>query len=351
MDSVISTAHDNIQLQPAKFSHPKTVEERKTIKHFGKASDIEHNQKCTTYGDDVFMELNPLIFLGNKGLAMVNKYQSDVISALAKENPTLPPRIILKELQGSVVEANSKPATIIDWWSDNINDYITNTESGDCSINAGNTVSKPFENIQPALLDILIPEVMDKLDVINNLILAYRPMLNQQQQQQNAGFAGFAGGGLELDNTNSSIQVQTAEFKLETKTNTTGLFMPVKTNRISNYDNIVNQSNDNNTHKHTDRVFYDDNCALKISNFVNMDMMDVYYIKDMLRDNGLDSNLIKYKITMPKDKVSRQHKDFIFLNFCNMTDLDEAFNILSAKRIVNDCAILSIEKVNKNKAG
>jgi hypothetical protein len=93
------------------------------------------------------------------------------------------------------------------------------------------------------------------------------------------------------------------------------------------------------------RVYYDDNCTIKISNFGDSHMLDVYDIKDFLREHGLDSGEIKYKVTLPKNKETGNARDFIYLNFCDDAGLRQALDILLGQRIVYEYGILSVERV------
>lgn len=330
----ISLQESSSESQRPEFSNPRTQESRLQIKPFGAAVDRERNEKCTTYGEDTFIEYNPMVFFGPAGLKRINNYYNNVIAGLAKEIPVIPPQIILKDYNAG----NSNPAECettcnnIDWWADDINEYIQNYEKLEpvtCQ-----------HGYQPAALEILIPEVLDKLKVASKLIKDYRvhdqdkPAIQFRDPELYDTTAIGANRPTPQARFQAPATLSSRNPVAETEPETNGRFSMLS----SRQRGIPHETPDA-------RVYYDDNCTIKISNFGDAHILDVYDIKDFLREHGLDSAEIKYKVTMPKNKETGQARDFIYLNFCDDAGLTQALNILLGQRIAYEYGILSVERV------
>ena len=299
------------------FSTPKTVTERLLIKPFGKATDSVQNKNITTFGEDVFIEYNPTFFLGKRGLAMADNYLKNVIHSYSKNEPVTEIIILKSEFTVPDIERNNsylknideltKQDNCHDWWGDdNINDKI-NAQNNTLDINQ--------EAKYKLSVTELIPEVIDKLNVANKLI---NDMTSQIPKS--------------LDVIKfRTLPTNTVNNKSEAR------FAPVKRN--INADKI---NNDKLTH-----IDFDDNFSIRLSNFSNPDDLTTYAIKDIL--NEYIGN-IKFKVSIPRNKETNQNKDFAFINFISETDLNSAFELLTAQRIFMDSAILYVE-ISKRRSG
>ena len=376
------------------FSKVRTPSSRLEIKPFGSAVDRERNEKCTTYGDDVFIEYNPMAFFGTAGSKMITKYFNDVVAGLAKEIPEFPDQISLKDYSSGVglsklAENTTITGNNIDWWADDINTYIEEVEGPElleylAKYNSSQT------GYQPGALEQLIPDVVDKLTIADKLIKEYKqyikpepldnkpkPIFRDPRLYETALVTGDNGPKSFSGATNIT---QDVPFTLNSKPTSlfscwpepaskreqnglggrefSGTGVPTVP-RFQVARGYNNNTDDNNrfripTRNHRiqedtaytgQRIYYDDNCTIKISNLGDAHMLDVYDIKDFLREYGLDSDEIKYKVTLPRNKETGQARDFIYLNFCDDAGLSQALDILLGQRIVYEYGILSVERV------
>ena len=323
-----SVKNNNSGQQPHHFSTPKSVSERHEFKPFGKANDVVQNKNITTYGEDVFIEYNPMVFLGKQGLYRADAYLKNVIHSYAKNIPVTEIIVLKSEFTEPVVERDysylkniseptnqdnskdkrqDKSTEHWDWWGDdNINDKI----------NSQNTDYEQTPEYKCSIAE-LIPEVLEKLQIANKLI---RDMASLNPK------------------TLESVKFRTLLPNTVT-TVSGGRFAPVRRNIENNTDRLHNDRLN-----HAD---FDDNFSIRISNFSNPDDLTTYAIKDILYEYMGD---IKFKVSIPRNKETNQNKDFAFINFISEADLHKAFELLSAQRIFMDSAILYVE-VSKRRNG
>jgi hypothetical protein len=347
--------NNNTDKQPPHFSKQKSVTERQLFKPFGKAVDVVQNKNITTYGEDVFIEYNPMVFLGKQGLVRADAYLKNVMQSYKKNQPVTEIIVLKSEFTATDVERDysylknisdppkqDKSTEHWDWWGDdNINDKInaqytvcTGIVSPDqCNAtgvthNSGvpfcsqkgmglefsvsgneydqtNTIN-PVPKYKLSIAE-LIPEVLDKLQIANNLI---RDIASLNPK------------------TLESVKFRT--LPTNTGVNASGgRFAPVRRNIENNADRL-----NNDRLNHAD---FDDNFSIRISNFSNPDDLTTYAIKDILYEYMGD---IKFKVSIPRNKETNKNKDFAFINFISEADLHKAFELLSAQRIFMDSAIL-----------
>jgi hypothetical protein len=306
--------------QQPQFSTPKTVAERLLIKPFGKAVDTIQNKNITTYGEDVFIEYNPMVFIGKKGLSTADTYLKNVIQSYAKKEPVT--EIIILKSEFAVLDIGKEHSYLknineiekqdnrLDWWGDdNINDKI-NAQTDTFNINS--------EYKNKLSITELVPEVIDKLHIANKLI-------NDMTSQ--------------IPRSLDVIKFRTLPTHTGNNKAAEARFAPVR-RKIDN--NTDKQNNDNLNH-----IDFGDNFSIRISNFSNPDELTTYAIKDILYEYIGD---IKFKVSIPRNKETNQNKDFAFINFISEADLHKAFELLTAQRIFMDSAILYVE-VSKRRSG
>lgn len=297
---------------PVQFSPMKTVAERQEFKPFGKAIDTVQNKNITTYGEDVFIEYNPMVFLGKQGSIRADNYLKRVITAYAKNEPVTDIIMLKSEFADNstfdkLQHAQSYSNTW-DWWGDDdINKKINAYELNNDLSNAQNRINHK----QKITITELIPEVIDKIHIANKLI---REMDSFNPKSHDTV-------------TFRNIQSTTAKT-----THSNARFEPVRRNIDANR---VNQAD------------FDDNFSIRISNFTNPDDLTTYAIKDALYEFMDD---IPFKVSIPRNKETNKNKDFAFINFVSEADLNKAFEQLSKQRIFMDSAILYIE-VSKRRPG
>jgi hypothetical protein len=347
---------NNIPPAPTlQFSTRKTVAERQEFKPFGKAVDTVHNKNITTYGEDVFIEYNPMVFLGKKGIMYADAYLKKVITAYAK-NEHVTDIIILKseyadnatfnKMQNSqnlqpntVFSVCTEPVNAVnnwDWWGDdNINDKINTCELNNNLLNEQNIPNQKKSS------NTLIPDVIDKIRIANKLI---RELSSFNQKIHD--IVTFR--NLTLDTVsqphvhpNATSKVSLSDTSLHSKERYDNLrlggttrFEPVRRNINNNTDR----------QNHTD---FDDNYSIRISNFSDPDALTTYAIKDVLYEFMDD---IPFKVSIPRNKETNKNKDFAFINFVSEDDLNKAFAQLAKQRIFMDSAILHVE-VSKRRNG
>ena len=327
-----SVKNNNSGQQPHHFSTPKSVSERHEFKPFGKAIDVVQNKNITTYGEDVFIEYNPMVFLGKQGLCRADAYLKNVIHSYAKNIPVTEIIVLKSEFTATDVERDysylkniseptnqdnskdkrqDKSTEHWDWWGDdNINDKI-NAQYND--YDHGTNTINPEPKYKLSIAE-LIPEVLEKLQIANKLI---RDMASLNPK------------------TLESVKFRT--LPANTGGNSSGgRFAPVRRNIENNTDRLHNDRLN-----HAD---FDDNFSIRISNFSNPDDLTTYAIKDILYEYMGD---IKFKVSIPRNKETNQNKDFAFINFISEADLHKAFELLSAQRIFMDSAILYVEVSNR----
>jgi hypothetical protein len=302
------------QSQPLQFSPMKTVAERQEFKPFGKAIDTVQNKNITNYGEDVFIEYNPIVFLGKQGNRRADAYLNHVINAYAKNEPVTDIIMLKAEFADNstfdkLQNAQSYSNTW-DWWGDDdINEKINAYELNNSLLNAQNGINHK----QKITITELIPEVIDKIHIANKLI---REMASFNPKSHDTV-------------TFRNLQSTTAR-----PTHSNARFEPVRRNM------------DNHADKQTHADF-DDNYSIRISNFSDPDSLTTYSIKDVLYE-FMDN--IPIKVSIPRNKETNKNKDFAFINFVSETDLNNAFEQLSKQRIFMDSAILYIE-VSKRRTG
>ena len=323
-----SVKNNNSGQQHHHFSTQKSVSERYEFKSFGKAIDVVQNKNITTYGEDVFIEYNPMVFLGKQGLARADAYLKNVLQSYAKNIPVTEIIVLKSEFTEPVVERDysylkniseptnqdnskdkrqDKSTEHWDWWGDdNINDKI----------NSQNTDYEQTPEYKCSIAE-LIPEVLEKLQIANKLI---RDMASLNPK------------------TLESVKFRTLQPNTVT-TVSGGRFAPVRRNIENNTDRLHNDRP-----AHTD---FNDNYSIRISNFSNPDDLTTYAIKDALYE-FIDN--IPFKVSIPRNKETNKNKDFAFINFISEADLHKAFELLSAQRIFMDSAILYVE-VSKRRNG
>lgn len=273
------------------FSTPKIVEERKLFKPFGKAVDSVQNKNITTYGEDVYIEYNPAIFIGNSGILRADTYLKNVVAAYSKNEPLA--EIILLKPEFDSTNTTAQNESLIekyDWWADEtINKKIIDNK-------LNNTIDK---NNQQISVRELIPEALDKITIANTLIRTLQISTNRDVA---------------------------ATVNFRNMTQQQARFAPVKR---ATSDIQIQQNLD-----------FDDNYSIRISNFTNPDDLTSYAIRDVLNEFIGD---IKYKASIPRNKETNKNKDFAFINFVTEDDMKRAFALLTAQRIFMDSAILHVE--------
>ena len=283
----------------AKNSRLSGPEERASWKPFGNAVVKDKNRECTSFGDEIAMELNPMIFLGNKGEQILDRYLKRAIIDLSKDPPVPVPLIHLRDEYSTrqpvnvLAEGEERPATP-DWWGDeNINSYI-----------AAEALPKPEpRNIYK------VPEfVYDKVFVINNLIRSV-PIKREAQGP-----------------------VQFRELPIGDSASQSYFVIPVRRQGAT-------PTSQQHQSMRGGGIFLSEH-SIRVNNVDDPDGLNMNEFRDFLCENGLPEYL-NYKITHPRDKETGEHRDFLFLNFNDEGDMNEAFEILSAKRIRYGYGILS----------
>jgi hypothetical protein len=292
------------------FSTPKSVDERQAFKAFGNATNITANKNLTTYGDVVYMEYNPALFLGSRGSTYLNKYMKDIASAFGKDEP-LKYVITLKS-----TDLNDKKITVgahtpkqdecqptqWDWWGD---------DDINAKINCEKYNYNPTHNLSTsAITQDLITDVVDKLSVAKKIIGDYRiPVENDGPAPASIIFR---------------------DIKPTQSSSTGGLFTPRA---------LQNKAKSSST-DHMNILHIDDNYAIRVSNFTDTFDLTPYDVKDIFVDYIGD---IRYNVSIPKDRETNFNKDFAFLNFQCEQDMMAALAALQNQRIYFDSSILCFE--------
>jgi hypothetical protein len=263
---------------------------RASWKPFGNAVLKDKNRECTSFGDEVAMELNPMLFIGNKGEKVLDTYLESAIRNLAKDPPVPVPLIHLKDefyVRQQVMETYE--GDIPDWWNDE-------------NILTQELPKSERRNIYK------VPEfVYEKVTVINNLIRSFpikREALGPVQFRELP--AGRDGGAPSY------------------------FVIPVRRQAAAGQQ------------QQPQRGVFLGEYSIRVNNVSDPDGLNMNEFRDFLCENGLPE-CFNYKITHPKDKETGDHRDFLFLNFNDEKDMKEAFDLLIEKRVRYVYGILAFE--------
>ena len=288
----------------------KTPMERRKLQRFGNAKSAELNKTCTSFGEIVYMSVNPLIFAGKKGEQLLDRYTTKIIKTLSNPNPVVTEIIQLTNCE-PIEDSNTTPALKLDWWDDdNINSKIIN--SPDITNRATTTVHSA--SYHQAEIDDLVPGVVDKINIVNKLI--------------------STATSCKFDDDDGDAIASPAHTHQRVNASTTAkYFMPVKRVQLGSL-NTPHASTENKP-------------SIKVSNFINPHTISVDELKSLFDSNGLYN--FKYKIIMPNNNSSvagydYQPKDFIFINFQNTIDMNLFLDKVSKQRIKYGHSILQFEQ-------
>lgn len=302
---------------PIKFNVPKTVDERRAFKPFGKATDVIANKNITTIGDDIFMEYKPIMFLGPSGMTYVNNYINDIINAV-KNNTALTYNIsiqtddIVQPLTMNGDNSTQMAPYNWDWWGDDdINNKINTLE---CH-NIMSTQTVGTKHSYAYLYSDVISDIVDKLSIAQKLIKEFN---------------------VPITNNDKTIKFREINNAVTSDTKQQSRFIPkaLRTSQNTNQSGEYLSSNSTS-------VIHDDNWSIRISNFTDTNNLNQSLIRDLLSEYLGD---VKYKISIPRDKETNTNKDFAFLNFNSECDMNTALSTLTSQRIYFDSAILYIEQ-------
>ncbi len=297
------------------------VSRRQTLSPFGKAKDHNANKKCTTYGDIVYMELNPLLLLGDKGTNFINKYMQNIMREICKPDPIIRELIQLKlEITDNCNElVEELPAQCIpDWWGDeNINEYIATQPIYIPGENNYNGCTDNKQRYQPAEIEELLPGLADKLKLVDNLVKWAKCRFDDD------------------DNANQGIQYRNIE---------TQYFKAVKKPQLHQQHQL--QAAGYASHvsgKRPDK--YKPPGSIKVIGICDPDKLSQGELRDFLDDICmLSTTYIDYALAFMK--AERRSNEF-FINFKTVQDLNMAWDTLKNLRVKYGYAIVTFERLDK----